>query len=116
MFRARIYAQAFTIAAMVAGSMYWQTDRQKQKELEKLLEERKAQVKREKWIEELEYRDREAKEEQARKDAAIMKRVIAEEHAPAKLDALSKNSNFKAGNNEKMGVVESVNRLISESK
>ncbi|OAF58945.1 Respiratory supercomplex factor 1, mitochondrial [Pseudogymnoascus destructans] len=35
MFRARIYAQGFTIVAMVAGSMYWKSDRQKRKEFDR---------------------------------------------------------------------------------
>ncbi|CCU81864.1 mitochondrial hypoxia responsive domain containing protein [Blumeria hordei DH14] len=70
MFRARIYAQAFTVAAMVAGSMYWQTDRKKQKEFDRAVEERKAKEKNARWIEELEFRDLEAKEERARKQEA----------------------------------------------
>jgi hypothetical protein len=62
MFRARIYAQGFTLVAMIAGSMYWQSDRQKRKEFDKLVEERKAREKNEAWIRELEARDEEEKE------------------------------------------------------
>jgi hypothetical protein len=62
MFRARILAQGFTLVAMVAGSMYWQTDRQKRKEFEGAVAERKAREKNEAWIKELEARDEEAKE------------------------------------------------------
>jgi hypothetical protein len=47
---------------MVAGSMYWQTDRQKRKEFEGAVAERKAREKNEAWIKELEARDEEAKE------------------------------------------------------
>jgi hypothetical protein len=62
MFRARIYAQGFTLVAMIAGSMYWQTDRQKRKEFDKIVEERKAREKNEAWIRELEARDEEQKD------------------------------------------------------
>ncbi|KAE9366672.1 hypothetical protein N431DRAFT_487205 [Stipitochalara longipes BDJ] len=62
MFRARIYAQGFTLVAMIAGSMYWQTDRQKRKEFDKVVEERKAREKNEAWIRELEARDEEEKD------------------------------------------------------
>ena len=70
MFRRRIYAQAFTLAAMVAGSMYYQTDRQKRKEFEGAVAERKAKEKSEAWIRELEARDLEDKEMRAKRDAA----------------------------------------------
>jgi len=69
MFRARIYAQGFTLVAMVAGSMYWQTDRNKRKEFEGVVAERKAKEKNEAWIRELEARDKEEKEIQAMREA-----------------------------------------------
>ncbi|KAM3069150.1 Respiratory supercomplex factor 1, mitochondrial [Clarireedia jacksonii] len=62
MFRARIYAQGFTLVAMVAGSMYWETDRKKRKEFDAVLAEQKAKEKNEAWIKELEARDEEEKE------------------------------------------------------
>ncbi|KAI9645305.1 Respiratory supercomplex factor 1, mitochondrial [Ciborinia camelliae] len=62
MFRARIYAQGFTLVAMVAGSMYWDSDRKKRKEFEGVLAEQKAKEKNEAWIRELEARDEEEKE------------------------------------------------------
>jgi hypothetical protein len=62
MFRRRIYAQGFTIAAMVAGSYYWKEDRQKHTEYGKLLEQKKAAERKDQWIKELEFRDREEKE------------------------------------------------------
>ncbi|KAH8734567.1 hypoxia induced protein conserved region-domain-containing protein [Ilyonectria robusta] len=61
MFRARVAAQGFTVIAMVAGSMYYNKDREKSKELRKLKEERDAEEKRIKWIRELEARDEEEK-------------------------------------------------------
>jgi hypothetical protein len=60
-FRRRLYAQAFTIAVLVAGNLYWQKDRVKRKEYEKLVEEKQRAEKREKWLRELEMRDEEEK-------------------------------------------------------
>lgn len=65
MFRARVYAQGFTIVAMVAGSMYWQSDRQKRREFDQVVIERKAKEKRDAWVRELEARDEEDKEMRA---------------------------------------------------
>ena len=59
MFRARIYAQGFTLVAIVAGSIFYQDERLKRKGLEKALEQKKALEKREKWLAELEARDAE---------------------------------------------------------
>ncbi|KAK5992503.1 Respiratory supercomplex factor 1 [Cladobotryum mycophilum] len=66
MFRARVAAQGFTVIAMVAGSMYYQKDREKTKELRKLQEEKDAEEKRQKWLLELEIRDQEEKALKAR--------------------------------------------------
>ncbi|TVY12597.1 Mitochondrial respiratory supercomplex factor 1 [Lachnellula arida] len=68
MFRARIAAQAFTLVAMVAGSMYWDSDRKKRKEFEGAIEERKAKEKNEAWIKELEARDEEEKAIRAQRE------------------------------------------------
>jgi len=62
MFRRRIYAQFFTIAAIVAGSAYWSKDREKRKELERVEGERNAAERREKWLAELDARDAEDRE------------------------------------------------------
>jgi Hypoxia induced protein conserved region len=69
MFRARVYAQGFTVLAMVAGSVYWQTDRQKRKEFDKAVSDRNAQEKRDAWVRELEARDEEEKELRAMREA-----------------------------------------------
>ncbi|KAF2476730.1 mitochondrial hypoxia responsive domain-containing protein [Lindgomyces ingoldianus] len=65
-FRRRLYAQAFTIAVLVAGNMYWQKDRVKRKEYEKLVAEKERMEKRERWLKELEARDEEDKVFKAR--------------------------------------------------
>ncbi|KIW29682.1 uncharacterized protein PV07_05477 [Cladophialophora immunda] len=62
MFRARIYAQGFTLLAVVAGSIFYKDERMRRKEFESKLEEKKTAEKREKWLAELEARDQEDKE------------------------------------------------------
>lgn len=61
MFRARIYAQFFTLVAVVAGGIYYRTERQQRKEFELALEAKKSAEKRDAWLKELEVRDREDK-------------------------------------------------------
>jgi hypothetical protein len=61
MFRRRIYAQGFTVIAMVVGSVYYAGDREKRKELEGIMSEQKRKEKHEKWVRELEARDEEEK-------------------------------------------------------
>ncbi|KAK5264527.1 Respiratory supercomplex factor 1, mitochondrial [Exophiala xenobiotica] len=62
MFRARIYAQGFTLLALVAGSFFYKDERLKRKVFEQALEEKKSAEKREKWLRELEARDQEDRE------------------------------------------------------
>ena len=69
MFRARIYAQGFTLVAMVAGSIYYQADRDRRKKFNDVLSEKKAQEKNLAWIKELEARDEEDKMIRARREA-----------------------------------------------
>lgn len=66
MFRARIYAQGFTLIALVAGSIFYKDERIKRKAFETALEEKKNAEKRERWLRELEARDREDQEWRAR--------------------------------------------------
>ena len=75
MFRARVAAQGFTVIAMVAGSMYYQKDREKSKELRELKEKSDAEEKRLKWIRELEVRDNEEKTMRARLQLKMQKAV-----------------------------------------
>ncbi|MCJ1412199.1 Respiratory supercomplex factor 1, mitochondrial [Ptychographa xylographoides] len=63
MFRARIYAQGFTLLCIVAGSYYYAEDREKRKMFDGVKAEQRAKEKNERWIKELEARDREEKEE-----------------------------------------------------
>jgi len=58
-FRRRLYAQSFTIAVLVVGNLYWQKDRVKRKDYEKMKAETDRKEKRERWLKELEMRDEE---------------------------------------------------------
>ncbi|EGX89393.1 mitochondrial hypoxia responsive protein [Cordyceps militaris CM01] len=82
MFRARVAAQGFTVIAMVAGSMYYNQDRQKTKELRKVKGETDAEEKRQKWIRELEARDDEDKAMRA----MLEKQALAQVGAAAQTD------------------------------
>lgn len=62
MFRARIYAQGFTLLALVAGSIFYKDERQRRKHFDTAIEEKKNAEKRDKWIRELEARDQEDKD------------------------------------------------------
>jgi hypothetical protein len=79
MFRRRIYAQGFTLLAMVAGSAYWEKDRKKRTQYNDLVDEKKKKEKRDAWIKELEARDDEDKE-----IAAMKKRVAVARKAEEK--------------------------------
>ncbi|KAL2163647.1 hypothetical protein VTH06DRAFT_5705 [Thermothelomyces fergusii] len=78
MFRARVAAQGFTVLAMVAGGIYYAEDRNKQRELWKLKQQREAEEKRQKWIRELEAR---AEEEKALQEMMDKKKKRAAERA-----------------------------------
>ncbi|KAM5355214.1 hypothetical protein ACJ41O_001860 [Fusarium nematophilum] len=101
MFRARVAAQGFTIIAMVAGSMYYQKDREKSKELRQLQEQRDAEEKRLKWIRELEVRDDEEKAMRARleqrRQQVVAKRAAEEEAEKATAAAAEKPGEETSG-------------------
>lgn len=78
MFRARVIAQGFTVAAMVAGGLYFGAERHKERENWKLQEQEKADEKRQKWIRELEARDDEEKELKAMINKRREKKKTAE--------------------------------------
>lgn len=68
MFRYRIYGQAFTIVAIVAGSYYYNADRILRREYQAVKAEQKAKEKNEAWIKELEFRDAEEKEQERQRN------------------------------------------------
>lgn len=81
MFRARIYAQGFTLVALVAGSIFYKDDRLKRKRFEAAVEDKKAAEKRDKWLRELEARDNEDREWRERFKGVAQRAKEAEEIA-----------------------------------
>lgn len=81
MFRARIYAQGFTLVALVAGSIFYKDDRLKRKRFEAAVEDKKAAEKREKWLKELEARDKDDREWRERFEGVAQRAKEAEEMA-----------------------------------
>lgn len=112
MFRARIYAQFFTLVAVVAGGMYYKTDRKQRREFEKKVEERKAQEKRDAWLRELEAREREDKGWRERNEAAAA--AAASASAPAVAPAATPAAASKKGDSGKNTVDENVNQAPQE--
>lgn len=115
MFRARIYAQAFTLVAVCAGGMYFKTERKERKEFEHALELQKAQEKRDAWVRELEIRDKEDREwrqrhaamEAAAKEAG--KKPTSPEHDAAR-------SSLEPSEEKSIGVLDAVKELIAKRK
>ncbi|PYI22222.1 altered inheritance of mitochondria protein 31, mitochondrial [Aspergillus japonicus CBS 114.51] len=115
MFRARIYAQFFTLIAVVAGGMYYKTERQQRKEFEQVVEARKSQEKRDAWLRELEIRDQEDKDwrerhaaiEAAAKDAGKRKATAEQDAARSALEPSEEKS---------IGVLSAVMELLSRQK
>ena len=92
MFRARIYAQGFTLVAIVAGSFYYQDERMKRKGFEKAVEKKKALEKRDRWLAELEARDAEdrAWRDRIEKDSGeAVERVARAEQARSRFETKS---------------------------
>lgn len=116
MFRARIYAQAFTLVSLVVGGMYFKTERQQRREFEKAVEERKAQEKRDAWLRELEIRDKEDREwrerhaaiEAAAKEAG--KRSSSNSQEP---DAHQARAAIEPADEKRVGVLDAVRVLVS---
>ncbi|KAF2212499.1 hypothetical protein CERZMDRAFT_112165 [Cercospora zeae-maydis SCOH1-5] len=75
MFRRRIYAQGFTILAMIAGSAYWESDRAKRKEFNGLVADQQKKERHEAWLRELEARDEEEQELRALRDKLMQART-----------------------------------------
>jgi pyruvate/2-oxoacid:ferredoxin oxidoreductase beta subunit len=92
MFRARIYAQGFTLVAIVAGSIFYKDERMRRKAFEKKEDEKKQTEKREKWLRELEVRDKEDREWRARiereseelREVPVQGRAVIESQFPSK--------------------------------
>ncbi|KAL5327398.1 hypothetical protein ACEPPN_005094 [Leptodophora sp. 'Broadleaf-Isolate-01'] len=114
MFRARIYAQGFTLLAMVGGSMYWQTDRQKRKEYDVVIAEKKAKEKNEAWIKELEARDEEEKELKAERQRR--RERLEKRQAGLGADGKEKVAAEKKGVLEKVVEEKGVSSIVEEGE
>ncbi|EER28465.1 Hypoxia induced family protein [Coccidioides posadasii C735 delta SOWgp] len=116
MFRYRIYAQAFTLVAVVVGGIYYKSERAQRKELERAMEEKKSQAKRDAWLRELEIRDQEDRDWRER-HAAVER---AAKEAGMKPKDVSKGlAGESAGNQEgeaksNVGVLDAVKNLVKE--
>ncbi|CAI7616174.1 unnamed protein product [Penicillium bialowiezense] len=111
MFRARIYAQAFTLVALVAGGMYFKTERQQRREFDQAVELRKKQEKRDAWLRELEIRDKEDREWRERHSAieAAAKEAGTKSHNEP--DAA--RSAIEPADEKTVGVLDAVKALVS---
>jgi flagellar biosynthesis/type III secretory pathway M-ring protein FliF/YscJ len=109
MFRARIYAQAFTLVALVAGGMYFKTERQQRREFDQAVELQKKQEKRDAWLRELEIRDKEDREWRERH--AAIEAAAKEVGKPREPDAA--RSSIEPADEKSVGVLDAVKVLIS---
>lgn len=114
MFRARIYAQAFTLVSLVVGGMYFKTERQQRREFEKAMEEKKSQEKRDAWLRELEIRDkedREWRERHAAIEAAAKEAGKRPQGQGQGLDAV--RTVIESADQKRIGVLDAVRVLVS---
>ncbi|GLB03198.1 respiratory supercomplex factor 1, mitochondrial [Aspergillus tubingensis] len=113
MFRARIYAQFFTLIAVVAGGMYYGSERKQRREFEQMVEARKSQEKRDAWLRELEIRDKEDRgwrERHAAIEAAANEAAHAKKSFPEQ-DAA--RSAIEPSEQKSIGVLSAVKELLS---
>lgn len=115
MFRARIYAQFFTLVAVVAGGMFYKTERQQRKEFEQAVEARKSQEKRDAWLRELEIRDKEDRDWRERHAAIEAAAKEAGKVPPAKsaVEQDAARSVVEPTEQKSLGVLDAVRELIS---
>ena len=110
-FRYRLYAQSFTLVAMLGGSYYYNADRLKRKEFTDLIAKRKEQEKREAWIRELEARDLEDKEWREK-----LGKVRDAKREEAEREALEEKRRRDAQNGDEKGVVATVKGKLKDAK
>lgn len=113
MFRARIYAQAFTLVSLVVGGMYFKTERQQRREFEKAVEERKAQEKRDAWLRELEIRDKEDREWRERHAAIEAAAKEAGKRSSASQGPDAARAAIEPADEKRVGVLDAVRVLVS---
>lgn len=118
MFRARIYAQFFTLVAVVAGGMFYKTERQQRKEFEQAVEARKSQEKRDAWLRELEIRDKEDRDWRERHAAIESAAKEAGKVPPAKqaVEQDVARSVVESTEQKPIGVLAAVRELVSRQR
>lgn len=115
MFRRRIYAQGFTILAMIAGQVYWEQDRKKRKQFEGLVDEKQKKEKHEAWLRELEAREEEEEELRRMRDRMMRGRAAERaEMGEEERRALERQAKAEAG--QTPGGVGAVRSVLEESE
>lgn len=97
---------------MIGGSLYYKADRLKRTEYVKLKEKQKAQEKREKWIKELEARDREDKEWREKLGKV---QDLQKEEEERRLVAEARQVNTKP-NDDRRGVISEIREANNAAK
>ncbi|BFZ53339.1 hypothetical protein PYCC9005_000362 [Savitreella phatthalungensis] len=80
-FRWRIYAQGFTVVAMVAGSVFYGEARAEEKQKKQEAERLKSQQARERWLADLDAYEEERKAQIARREARKQARQAREQQS-----------------------------------
>ena len=111
MFRRRIYAQGFTVLAMLAGSIYWESDRGKRKQYDGLVKDKERKEQHEAWLRELEAR---ADEEEELK--RMRSKIVQGQAAERKRLSEGENRQVEAKINQTKGDFEIVKSVAEESE
>lgn len=114
MFRRRIYAQGFTILAMIAGQIYWASDREKRKKYEGLVDDKKRKEKHDAWIKELEARDQEEQELRQMRDK-LVRGEVAERQKYDEGEKRAVESKIKKDSNQPKNGVGAVRSALEDS-
>jgi hypothetical protein len=114
MFRARIYAQFFTLFAVVAGGLYYKTERTQRREFERMVEERKSLEKRDAWLRELEVRDQEDKGWRERHAAAAEAAKEVDKPRSEKSGLEKNQSPVEDAERKGLGVLDAVKALVAK--
>lgn len=114
MFRRRIYAQGFTILAMVAGSVYWESDRVKRQQYDKLTEEKKKKERHELWLKELDIREQEEQELRRLRDNFI-RGQDAEQRKLSKADKETAETSAKESSEQPKGDLGKIKSALEEA-
>ena len=111
MFRYRLYAQSFTLVAMVGGSYYYNSDRLRRKEFNDLIKQKKAKEKKDAWIRELEARDLEDREWREK-----LGKVRDAQREEQEREALEEMKRREGRSDDGRGVLDAVKGKMREAK